>query len=353
MTVKSRILLVASLALLASASFLQDQSKACSRALYVSVDQKYLLVGRNMDWPGDIRTNLWVTPRGAAGNGLAASNPLRWQAKYGSVVATAYDAVATDGMNEKGLVANLLWLTEADFGPRDDTRPGLCVSLWLQFSLDNFATVDEAVKFFETSNLQILPAMCPDQVHEPVAVHLALADRTGDSAVLEYVAGQFHVYRGKDAVVTTNSPTQDKQLEHLKEFKGFGGTQPLPGDSEPENRFVRAAYYVDQLAEPQNNRQAVAEMLSVMRNVAQPFGRVQRGEPYATATLWTTVADISDDTYYFQSTTSPSIIWVDLAKIDFSLAQCLDLAQFPDRAGNLTSDFQPAALFTPIPPMAP
>ena len=51
-------------------------------------------------------------------------------------------------MNEKGFSANMLWLAESEFGKRDETRPGLCVSQWLQFCLDNFATVDEAVTSF-------------------------------------------------------------------------------------------------------------------------------------------------------------------------------------------------------------
>ncbi len=44
-----------------------------------------------------------------------------------------------------GFSANMLWLAESEFGKRDEARPGLCMSQWLQFCLDNFATVDEAV----------------------------------------------------------------------------------------------------------------------------------------------------------------------------------------------------------------
>ena len=51
-------------------------------------------------------------------------------------------------MNEKGLSANMLWLAESEFGKRDESRPGLCVSQSLQFCLDNFATVDEAATSF-------------------------------------------------------------------------------------------------------------------------------------------------------------------------------------------------------------
>ncbi len=39
-------------------------------------------------------------------------------------------------MNEKWFSANMLWLAESEFGKRDEARPGLCVSQWLQFCLE-------------------------------------------------------------------------------------------------------------------------------------------------------------------------------------------------------------------------
>ena len=49
-------------------------------------------------------------------------------------------------MNEKGFGVNLLWLGSSDYGARDAQRPGLSMSLWAQYFLDNFATVEEAVR---------------------------------------------------------------------------------------------------------------------------------------------------------------------------------------------------------------
>ena len=50
-----------------------------------------------------------------------------------------------DGMNEKGLVANILYLAESDYGKPDGSKPPLSISLWGQYALDNFATVAEAL----------------------------------------------------------------------------------------------------------------------------------------------------------------------------------------------------------------
>jgi choloylglycine hydrolase len=89
-----------------------------------------------MDWKEDMHTNLWVFPRGIARDGTAGANSPRWTSRYGSVVAAGYDIGTADGMNEEGLVANILYLEESDYGQPDPRRPHLSISLWGQYALD-------------------------------------------------------------------------------------------------------------------------------------------------------------------------------------------------------------------------
>jgi len=77
-----------------------------------------------MDWFEDIETNIWLFPRGMKRDGAVGENSAQWVSKYGSLGAAGFDVGTTDGLNEKGLMANLLYLGEADFGERDVTRPG-------------------------------------------------------------------------------------------------------------------------------------------------------------------------------------------------------------------------------------
>ena len=116
---------------------------------------------------------------------------------------------------------------------------------------------------------------------------------------------------------------------------------------------MRAAFYVGRLPEPKNQRQGVAGVLSVMRNVAQPFGTSKADEPNTSQTIWRTVADLTNGVYYFESTASPNIVWVKLNKLDFSEGakiQKLDLVNSPDRVGDVTGAFEPAEPFKPLPP---
>src|SRR6476469_5647020 len=120
------------------------------------------VVARNMDWLEDMKSNLWLFPRGIKREGLAAKNSLTWMSKYGSIITAAYDIGSTDGINEKNLAGHLLWLAESDYCKRDESVPGLSVGLWLQYFLDNFASVDEAVNFVENHPFRLLTGMVAD-----------------------------------------------------------------------------------------------------------------------------------------------------------------------------------------------
>jgi penicillin V acylase-like amidase (Ntn superfamily) len=224
------------------------------------------------------------------------------------------------------------------------------VSQWLQFCLDNFETVNDAVKYFQTRDVQILPASVGDSFKKVITVHLSLADKTGDTAVMECVGAKIKIFHGSEARVMTNSPTFDQQVAGLKKYKGFSGQEELPGSTKAADRFVRAAYYLGRLPEPKNQRQAIAGVLGVMRNVAQPFGPASVDEPNTSATIWRTVADVSNRTYFFESSISPNIIWVKLDKLDFTKVQKLDLANNPDRVGDVSAEFKAAEPYKTLPP---
>ncbi len=90
---------------------------------------------------------------------------------------------------------------------------------------------------------------------------------------------------------------------------------PLPGNVNAVDRFQRAAYYSSMLREPKSERQAVAEIFAIMRNVSVPFGA-----PYKSFgvynTEYRTALNPTNRRYYFELTTSPSVLWVDLDKFD-------------------------------------
>jgi penicillin V acylase-like amidase (Ntn superfamily) len=67
-----------------------------------------VVIARNMDWLEDMKSNLWLFPRGIKREGLAGQNSLTWTSAYGSIVTSAYDMASTDGINVKSLACHML-----------------------------------------------------------------------------------------------------------------------------------------------------------------------------------------------------------------------------------------------------
>ena len=339
------------LAMMAAAFLWTGQAWACSRAVYLGLDGNVVTV-RSMDWPTDLGTNLWILPRGMAREGAAGPGSAKWTAKYGSVVASAFEAATADGMNEKGLAANILYLTEADYpkAPESKARP-VSISVWAQYVLDNYATVAEAVAELKKEPIRPVAVMTPDGVAG--SMHLAISDPTGDSAIIEYIGGKLVVHHGREFQVMTNSPAYDKQLALVAYWQEIGGKTMLPGTNRAEDRFVRASYYIKAVKQTADNREAVAAAFSVIRNVSAPWVEGSRpGQPYASSTIWRVAADHKSKRYFFEHALNPSLVWVDLPATDFSAGaqvKKLTLTGGAMYSGNAAAAFKPAEAFKFLP----
>lgn len=304
-----------------------------------------VIVGRNMDFHKDLMTNLWKQPRGIDRDD-GVNGDLTWTSKYGSVIATSFDIISVDGINEEGLAGHVLWLAESDYGAPAEGRTKLSQAVWMQYFLDNFATVAEAVEWVEKNDVQVVQLQDPTG-GKPPTIHLALDDATGDSAIIEYVNGEAVIHHSPEYRVMTNSPTYDQQIELVKQYEGLGGDAPLPGTNLATDRFARASYYASRLQQPRTQLEAIAAMFSVIRNAAQPFRIPDPGKPDASQTIWQTVSDLTNKRYVFESTTRPNIVWVDLRDLDFSegsgelkLDLISELALEGGLAGNVSSRFE-------------
>jgi penicillin V acylase-like amidase (Ntn superfamily) len=293
-----------------------NQSYACTRVVYKGPNGT-IITARSMDWKTDIGSNLWLFPRGIERSGEVGPNSLKWTSKYGSIVASAFDASSSDGMNEKGLVANLLWLAESEYPVWDQKKPGLAISVWTQYVLDNFATVDEAVIALQKEEFVVITAELPDGTRL-ATLHLAISDDSGDNAIFEYIGGKLVIHHDKSYQVMTNSPIFEKQLALNEYWSQIGGTVMLPGTNRAADRFVRASFYINAIPKTDDMKLAIASVFSVIRNCSVPFGISTPGEPNISSTRWRTVSDQKDKIYFYESALTPNTFWVDLKDVDFS-----------------------------------
>jgi penicillin V acylase-like amidase (Ntn superfamily) len=139
-------------------------------------------------------------------------------------------------------------------------------------------------------------------------VHLAIEDASGDSAIIEYIDGKPVIHHGRQYQIMTNDPPYEEQLALLKkrDYSKPSMDMPLPGNVNAVDRFQRAAYYKAVLAEPRNEREAVAGVLAIVRNVSVPFGA-----PYhhfgVYHTEFRTVMNLTNQRYFFELTNSPNV----------------------------------------------
>jgi penicillin V acylase-like amidase (Ntn superfamily) len=323
--------------------FIPSISEACTRILYQGKNNQ-TLTARTLDWKTNVDTNLWIFPRGMKRNGAAGANSIEWTSKYGSVIASGFDIATLDGMNEKGLVANALWLVETEYPKPSKDKPGLSIAAWVQYVLDNFETVEEAVKALKKEPYYISSENVPGQ-DLLATLHLSISDASGDSAVIEYVKGEQHIHHSREYQVMTNSPTYDKQLALNDYWESIGGTVMLPGTNRAADRFARASFYVNAVPQDLDQHETVGTVFSVIRNVSVPFGISTENQPNIASTYWRTVSDQKEKLYFYESTMSPSIYWVDLKNIDFSAetghVKKLDLVALKDITlqGNVNDKF--------------
>ncbi len=334
--------------------------EACTRALYTGKDE-LVIVGRSLDWAEDMHSNLYVFPRGMKKNSAGGDRSFDWTSKYGSLIVSGYQAGSLDGINEKGLAANLLYLVESDYG-NDSGKPIMSTTIWAQYALDNFETVSAAVEAFKKEAFVLRAPVLPNG--SKAQGHLALSDKSGDSAIFEYVEGKLVIHHGKQYVVMTNSPTYDQQLALNTYWEAIGGLTFLPGTNRAADRFARASFFIANIPKDTDSRiitavpdqsyhyQALASVLSVIRSVSVPLGTFTPSQPNIASTLWRIAADQKNLIYFYDSATSPNTFWVNLNDLDFnegSPVRKLELAGGKVYSGNTAKLFTPSEPFQFLP----
>ena len=108
--------------------------------------------------------------------------------------------------------------------------------------------------------------------------------------------------------------------------------QELPGSIQSPDRFVHGSYYNQQLPTTSDTRQALAGVMSVMRNVSP--------------TWWRSLIDQKNKVYYFDSALSPQMVWVNLNQIDFrpgSGIRAIPIEANDAVQGNVSGQLVPSA----------
>lgn len=325
------------------------EAEACTRVVFKN-SAGDTFTGRTLDWKADIATNLYVLPRGISRQSYDTERSLKWTSRYGSVVAVGYDMGVSEGMNEKGLTVNCLYLPGTKYTFEGDTRMTMSTSLWVSYVLDNFATTREAIEVLKQDLFYIDAPSMPDG--SSTTLHMAISDTDGYNAIIEYIDGKLQLHEGYEYKVLTNAPPYDQQLAVAEYWKTVGGLNFLPGTNKSYDRFARASFYVTAIPEDADHELSLAAVMGIVNNCSVPVGISVPSQPEISSTRWKSIADQSKRIYYFMTTLNPSIIWVNLNEFDLNPGapiMKLDLINAKHNViGNAITQMHSSKGFTPM-----
>ena len=206
--------------------------KACT-AFSLTQKGKYVLVGKNLDWPiGD--GFIMINPRGVSKISMVnpGQKPTEWVSKYGSVTFNQFGKeFPLGGMNEAGLIVEEVSFSPSVF-PNKRGLSKINEMQWIQYQLDNYGTVEEVIK--NIHKLQISKFL--------FGLHYLLSDRFGNTAVIEFINGKTLIYNARSLPMPVLSNNSYKNsIKYLKIHKSFGGDRVPTNGPESQERFVRAS----------------------------------------------------------------------------------------------------------------
>ena len=309
---KKRIILSAMAALAMAVS--APEATACSRILYAGNDS-LRIVGRSLDWRTPIPTNIYVYPRGMEKQGNTLPGSVTWKSRYGAVYAVSYDGGVTEGMNEKGLVVNGLFCVGSVY-ENDSTkgRAPMSLAMFPAWILDMNATTPEVVELMRKHDFNLTGAQFDGGTTS--ALHWAVTDAQGRSAIIEFDKGHINVYEGQDMAVLTNDPPYPQMTAINDYWKKVGGINMLPGTVRSADRFVRADFLIRHVEKTADADLRFSITRSVLANVSVPYTYTVESEKNESSTQWRSFSNIRDLRYYFDVVTNNGVFYIDLGKCD-------------------------------------
>jgi choloylglycine hydrolase len=255
-----------------------------------------VVVGKSYDWNMS-QGFVIVNPKGVKKQALPMTpNPARWLSKHASVTFNQYGReLPNGGMNDAGLVVEVMWLDSSVY-PQPDARPTVTELQWIQYQLDNFATVKEMVDAAGEVRVQLIHGK----------VHYLACDKSADCAAFELLDGQMVVSHPAHAL--TNN-TYAESVAFKGNHKGEGSLQ----------RFAR----VNELKAKGDLTKAAFAALDDVSN---------------SSSVWNIVYDPVHLKVAFRTVEDKRIKTFDFSKLDKSCAAPL-LDLHADAAGDVTAKF--------------
>ena len=251
-----------------------------------------MVFGRNYDWitdAGMVCTNL----RGLLKTSMKTENgeTISWTSQFGSITFNQYGKeFPTGGMNEKGLVVELMWLDETIY-PAADNRPAIGVLQWIQYQLDNCSTIEQVIE--TDKKLRISPT-------GTTPLHYLIADEDGNAATIEFLNGKMVVHKGTSLSLPVL--TNNIYDESVRSYKNSS-----TNSNNSLERFGQACSMIQQFNAGTNTKPVIDYAFDILAKVAQ-----------GDFTKWSIVYDITNKTIQFKTNRFKPVKTVSFSAFDFN-----------------------------------
>jgi len=240
-----------------------------------------------------------------------------------------------DGLNEKGVSVSFLYApgitTYPKYNKNDKRKVISAYELPIYVLTMANSTKDAIAKIKKLQWVGAGFEIYPKQYFQNIPMHISIRDKSGESAVIEWIDGKTVINHNAGNVMT-NSPSYPQQLKNAAKYSSLKTTNTkmnknfinkfidyktifnmkgarseqtalmgLPADFTPSSRFVRATVLLDNMIAPQNSthaRRQATDMLGAIATI---------GVSYSDLALWYTVKDLDnlvvyyEELYFFQS----------------------------------------------------
>lgn len=281
-------------------SFFTTTAFPCSTFSFTRSNE--VIAAKNFDW--DFGHGMVIAnQRGLSKTALSNGTPVEWISKFGSVTLNQVSReLPQGGINEKGLMVEMLWLSTAQF-PAPSSHPAINESQWIQYQLDNFSSVDEVVK--NLTKLDIIAKMS--------TIHYFVCDTTGACAAIEGIDGKFVVHEKNNLpIMALTNDTYDNSLAFSNNSQNT-----LPNDGSSLARFTRLAHNL--------KNQSFSE-LTLINTAFANLDSVSSAR-----TQWRIVYNLTNKTLTFKTLLNSNEKSINLSEIDFT---CRKLPQGFDMNRN-------------------
>ncbi|MDD4820117.1 MAG: choloylglycine hydrolase family protein [Flavobacteriales bacterium] len=325
-------------------TFLNSYGQGCT-GINITASTGEIFFSRTYEWgEGDMGNMLEIVPRNTTYTATTpeGQNGLSWKNQYGFVGMTSGTTpYINEGLNEKGLNVGMFFMLHyAQYPAFDPPQRGNTVSE-LELSrllLSTCATCDDVRKKLEEIRIT---GVYQKELGSAPPIHWRVADRTGESLIIECTDGKVHLYPNQVNVLT-NSPDYPWHIKNLNNYvnlnsnaaktftmgsvtvKPFGagsGLLGLPGDYTPPSRFIRAAFFINNSRTPSSAYQAMTLCFTILANFDIPLSAeydASSAPDIPSATQWTSVVNLTDGIFYYRTMYNYAIRRIELSKIDFN-----------------------------------